>query len=196
MMFDLELLHDPEFRARVKGSTRAHRRVRPPWRRQASRHLAVAVLDEMPDEDEPDAVRAWAPSAAFREAVRSPPSPSTSASSDLARRRPPSAKLSSEVLRHRDVFQFPASITSVVDAPRHVGSGANLTFADWAGTRASTPADRADAWNLNPTISGENDTTRFSGSGFATARRGPDGASDIALRDPHVPRRALRVRLP
>ena len=33
--------------------------------------MAVAVLDEMPDEGEPDAVRAWAPSAAFREAVRS-----------------------------------------------------------------------------------------------------------------------------
>ena len=34
-------------------------------------HLAVVVIDEMPDEDDPDAVRAWAPSAAFREAVRS-----------------------------------------------------------------------------------------------------------------------------
>ena len=32
--------------------------------------LAVAALDEMPDEDD-DAVRAWAPSAAFRDAVRS-----------------------------------------------------------------------------------------------------------------------------
>ena len=34
-------------------------------------HLAVVVLEEMPDEDDPDAVRAWAPSAAFRDAVRS-----------------------------------------------------------------------------------------------------------------------------
>ena len=31
--------------------------------------LAVAALDEMPDEE--DEVRAWAPSAAFRDAVRS-----------------------------------------------------------------------------------------------------------------------------
>ncbi len=32
--------------------------------------LTVAALDEMPDEDDDDAVRAWAPSAAFRDAVR------------------------------------------------------------------------------------------------------------------------------
>ena len=33
--------------------------------------MAVAALDEMPDEADEAAVRAWAPSAAFRDAVRS-----------------------------------------------------------------------------------------------------------------------------
>ena len=45
---------------------RVHRGVASPPER-----LAVAALDEMPDEDDPAAVRAWAPSAAFRDAVRS-----------------------------------------------------------------------------------------------------------------------------
>ena len=33
--------------------------------------VAVVVLKEMPDEDDPEAVRAWTPSATFRDAVRS-----------------------------------------------------------------------------------------------------------------------------
>ena len=45
---------------------RVHRGVASPPER-----LAVAALDEMPDEDDTAAVRAWAPSAAFRDAVRS-----------------------------------------------------------------------------------------------------------------------------
>ena len=71
MMFDPEQLHDPEFRTRVQAARaliaeRLRRGVATP-----AEHLAVAVLDEMPDEDDPDAVRAWAPSPAFRDAVRS-----------------------------------------------------------------------------------------------------------------------------
>ena len=71
MMFDPEQLHDPEFRTRVQAARaliaeRVRRGVATP-----AEHLAVAVLDEMPDEDDPDAVRAWAPSTTFREAVRS-----------------------------------------------------------------------------------------------------------------------------
>ena len=70
MMFDPDQLHDPEFRTRVQAARtliaeRVRRGVATP-----AEHLAVAVLDEIPDEDDPDAVRAWAPSAAFREAVR------------------------------------------------------------------------------------------------------------------------------
>ena len=70
-MFDPEQLHDPEFRTRVQAARaliaeRVQRGVATP-----AEHLAVVVLDEMPDEDDPDAVRAWAPSIAFREAVRS-----------------------------------------------------------------------------------------------------------------------------
>ena len=63
--------HDPEFRTLVRaaraviGERVRHGLATPPER------LAVAALDEMPDEDDPAAVRAWAPSAAFREAVRS-----------------------------------------------------------------------------------------------------------------------------
>lgn len=71
MMFDPQQLHDPGFRSRVQAARalvaeRVRRGVATP-----AEHLAVAVLDEMPDEDDPDALRAWAPSAAFREAVRS-----------------------------------------------------------------------------------------------------------------------------
>ena len=44
----------------------------------------------------------------------------------------------------RLVFQFPASITSVVDAPRLVSSDASPTRPEWAVTR-STPAARAAA---------------------------------------------------
>ena len=70
-MFDPEQLHDPEVRTRVQAARaliaeRLRRGVATP-----AEHLAVIVLDEMPDEDDPDAGRAWAPSAAFRDAVRS-----------------------------------------------------------------------------------------------------------------------------
>ena len=70
-MFDPDQFHDPEFRTLVRAARAViAERVRrgaatPPER------LAVAALDEMPDEEDPAAVRAWAPSAAFREAVRS-----------------------------------------------------------------------------------------------------------------------------
>ena len=70
-MFDPDQFHDPEFRSLVRATRavvaeRVHRGVASPPER-----LAVAARDEMPDEDDPAAVRAWAPSAAFRDAVRS-----------------------------------------------------------------------------------------------------------------------------
>ncbi len=70
-MFDPDQFHDPEFRSLVRATRaviaeRVHRGVASPPER-----LAVAALDEMPDEDDPAAMRAWAPSAAFRDAVRS-----------------------------------------------------------------------------------------------------------------------------
>ena len=62
---------DPEFRtlvlaARAVIAERVHRGVATPPER-----LVVAAVDEMPDEDDPAEVRAWAPPAAFRDAVRS-----------------------------------------------------------------------------------------------------------------------------
>ena len=70
-MFDHDQFHDPEFRnlvraARAVIAERVGRGIATPDER-----LAVAALDEMPDEDDDAAVRAWAPSAAFRDAVRS-----------------------------------------------------------------------------------------------------------------------------
>ena len=88
-----------------------------------------------------------------------------------------------------------SSITSVVDAPRRVSSDARPTRAEWAVTRASTPADRAAAWNRSPTICGDSGTTRSSGPGLAARAQRPDGDGDIGLHEPHVPRLAVRVRL-
>ena len=70
-MFDHDQFHDPEFRnlvraARAVIAERVGRGIATP-----AECLTVAAIDEMPDEDDPDAVRAWAPSAAFRDAVRS-----------------------------------------------------------------------------------------------------------------------------
>ena len=70
-MFNRDQFHDPEFRnlvraARAVIAERVGRGIATPAER-----LTVAALDEMPDEDDPHAVRAWAPSAAFRDAVRS-----------------------------------------------------------------------------------------------------------------------------
>ena len=67
-MFDHDQLHDPEFRnlgraARAVIAERVGRGIATPTER-----LTVAALDEMPDEDDPEA---WVPSAAFRDAVRS-----------------------------------------------------------------------------------------------------------------------------
>ena len=68
-MFDPDQLHDPEFRTRVRAA-RALIAVRRGVATPAE-HLAVAVLVGHLVEDDPDAVRAWAPSPAFRDAVRS-----------------------------------------------------------------------------------------------------------------------------
>lgn len=70
-MFNHDQFHDPEFRnlaraARAVIAVRDGRGIDTPAER-----LAVDALDEMPDEDGPEAVRAWAPSAAGRDAVRS-----------------------------------------------------------------------------------------------------------------------------
>ena len=50
----------------------------------------------------------------------------------------------------RLVFQFPANITSVVDAPRLVSSLASPTRPECAVTRRSTPVACAAAVNRNP----------------------------------------------
>ena len=56
---------------KLKRTTRAGRDARSDTLRRPTpaEHLTVAGLDEMHDEDNPYAVRAWAPSAAFREAI-------------------------------------------------------------------------------------------------------------------------------
>ena len=59
-MFNPEQLNDPEFQTRVQAARaliaeHVRRGVATP-----AEQMAVAVLDEMPDEDDPDAVRAWA----------------------------------------------------------------------------------------------------------------------------------------
>ena len=70
-MFNPEQLHDPEFQTRVRAARAViAERVGRGIATSAER-LAVAALDEMPDEDDDAAVRARAPSAAFRDAVRS-----------------------------------------------------------------------------------------------------------------------------
>lgn len=60
--FDPDQFHDPEFRnpvrtARAVIAERVRRGIATPAER-----LVIAALDEMPDEEHPDAVRAWAPS--------------------------------------------------------------------------------------------------------------------------------------
>ena len=69
----------------------------------------------------------------------------------------------------RLVFQLPASITSVVDAPRLVNSLASPTRPECAVTRRSTPATSDAAVNRRPIICGDNGTTRSAGSGFVKA---------------------------
>ena len=70
-MFNPEQLHDPEFQTRVRAARAViAERVGRGIATSAER-LAVAALDEIPDEDDDAAVRARAPSAAFRDAVRS-----------------------------------------------------------------------------------------------------------------------------
>ena len=63
---DSDQVHDSEFRTLVRAARaviaeRVHRSVATPSQ----------VLDEMPDADDPVAMRAWVPSSAFRDAVRS-----------------------------------------------------------------------------------------------------------------------------
>ena len=70
----------------------------------------------------------------------------------------------------RLVFQLPASITSVVDAPRLVSSDASPTRPECAVTGLSTPAACAAAVNRNPIICADSGTTWLPGSGLVAAR--------------------------
>ena len=88
----------------------------------------------------------------------------------------------------RLVFQLPASITSVVDAPRLVSSDASPIRPECAVTRLSTPAACAAAVNRNPIICADNGTTRSPGSGLV-ADRNVRMARDPVLHEPHVVRR-------
>ena len=94
----------------------------------------------------------------------------------------------------RLVFQFPASITSVVDAPRVVSSDAKPTRPECAVTRLSTPATADAAVNRNPTICGDNGTTRSAGSGTRGGAQRPERARDTVLDEPHVVHLALLIR--
>ena len=70
----------------------------------------------------------------------------------------------------RLIFQLPASITSVVDAPRVVNSEAKPTRPECAVIRLSTPPAWAAAVKRNPIICADNGTTRSPGSGLVTVR--------------------------
>ena len=70
----------------------------------------------------------------------------------------------------RLVFQLPASITSVVEAPRLVNSDASPTRPECAVTRLSTPAAAAAAVNRNPIICADNGTARSPDSVLVAAR--------------------------
>ena len=71
----------------------------------------------------------------------------------------------------RPVFQLPASMTSVVDAPRLVSSDASPTRPECAVTRLSTPAASAAAVNRSPIICADSGTTRSPGSGLVVVFR-------------------------
>ena len=120
------------------------------------------------------------------------------------------AKLSSEVLRHRPALgRRPGRVVRhhprglPVPRQHHVGRRrppASALTPDRHGPSGrsprSTPAARAAAWNRRPTICGESGTTRSSGPRARRSAQRPDGVGDVALHEPHVPRLALRVRLP
>ena len=95
----------------------------------------------------------------------------------------------------RLVFQLPASMTSVVDAPRLVSSDASPTRPECAVTRLSTPADAAAAVNRSPIICADNGTTRSPGSRLVAPRNVRKRARDAVLHEPHVVHLALLVRL-
>ena len=114
-MFDPEQLDDPEFRSRVQAARALiAERVRRGVATPAE-HLAVV-----------DLARTTAMTARRCTDV------------DCGWRAAGCARLGSEVLRHR-----PASRRSV-DVPHRVSSDARPTRAEWAVTRASTPAGRAE----------------------------------------------------
>ena len=70
----------------------------------------------------------------------------------------------------RLVFQLPASMTSVVDAPRLVSSDASPIRPECAVTRLAMPAALAAAVTRNPIICAYNGTIRSPGSGLVAAR--------------------------
>ena len=88
---------------------------------------------------------------------------------------------------------LPASITSVVDAPRLVNSEASPTRPECAVTRLSTPAANAAAVNRSPIICDDNDTTRSVRPRTPGSAQGPEGARDAVLHEPHVVHLALLI---
>ena len=101
----------------------------------------------------------------------------------------------------RAVFQFPASITAVVDAPRAVSSEASPTRPLWAVTRRAMPAAAAAAvkrWPICWPVSG---TTRAVGAGpvapagVTVGAQGPHGAGGPVFEVAEIGRVAVRIRL-
>ena len=95
--------------------------------------------------------------------------PNPGAPSQIPRDSPAFSGRPGRVVRHHPArLPVPASITSVVDAPRLVSSDASPTLPR-VGGHCSMPAALAAAWNCSPTIFGESGTTRAAGAGFAAA---------------------------
>ena len=226
-MFDPEQLHDPEFLTRVQAARaliaeRVRRGVATP-----AEHLAVVVLDEMPDEDDLDAVRAWAPSAAFPRGGSlgraRHPRPLRRHRRDPRRRSRPRRRRDDALRRwywcgrglgfrgtappprawpSPPTSSAPPSGTSSSCPPASRRSSTPPTrqlrrqtdTAEWAVTRASTPAPPPGT--AAPSSAARAATTRSLGPRARRGAQRPEGVGDVALHEPHVPRLALRVRFP
>ena len=240
MIFDPDLLHDPEFRTRVRAARaliaeRVRRGVATPAEHLGCRRPRRDARRGRP-ETRCGHGRPRPPSAMRFARPRSPPSPSTSASSRpsptkptettaTTRRctdgwtwdggRPTAGQVgSSEVLRHRPALgRRPGRVVRhhprglpvpgqhhIRSSTRHAASAPtpDLTRAEWAVTRVSTPGRPGRRpGTAAPPSAGESGTTRSSGSGFAAAsRRRPEGAGDVgSSRTARPAPRRLRVRL-
>ena len=99
----------------------------------------------------------------------------------------------------RAVFQFPASITAVVDAPRAVSSEASPTRPLWAVTWRAMPAAAAVkrwpiCWPVSGTTTRGRRRARGPGRG-AVGAQGPHGAGGPVFEVAEIGRVAVRVRL-